>query len=678
LTPWPFSKQTIGDRMNKQPCRLSAIVTLLCFGSCAAAWAQPTFPKPERYTPTAREDAEIKARIDALMIRLVALPSEESSQRDAWADVAVYHNAAVWALRGGEFYRPGDVAATLRVLDRGLARARQAADGGRTPWVDLKGSTVRGYRSRVDGSVQPYAVIVPEGLVAGPERRARLDVILHGRGATLNEVHFIELHDGKPAPAESAGKITLHVFGRGNNAYRWAGETDVFEAIDTVKRLYPIDEERVVLRGFSMGGAGAWHLGLHHPALWSSVEAGAGFSETKTYAKLGKISEVQDRALRIYDSVAYALNAVNVPMAGYGGEKDPQRQASLNIENALKGLGFTMKTEGLVIRGENIDFLRVEGAGMGHAVDPASRKILDAFHDQHAVTGVDLKAKRIRFTTFTLRYARADWLAIEELGEHYTRALVDAEVKGSQVVVNQLENVVALSVDRRMGQTIRLGGEEFPLESAVKGLLPNVYFRLENKAWRQLDYDDSRAFEENSALRKRRGVQGPIDDAFSTAFLCVRGTGTPWNPKGQAWSDSRLKQFADDWRVNLRGEVRIKDDAAVGDEDIDGHNLVLFGDPGSNRVLARMLKDLPMTWTRAEIRLGGTFSSSDHVPVLIAANPLNPRRYVVVNSGHTFGAKDFAGTNALLFPRLGDYAVFRLGDETPRTTGFFDERWKAK
>src|SRR5262249_53075966 len=143
-------------------------------------------------------------------------------------------------------------------------------------------SIIRGYESKVDGSFQPYAVIVPDGLPA-PPARVRLDVVLHGRGATLNEARFIATHDGKPAPlpADAAGKITLHVFGRTNNAYRWAGEADVFEAIDAVKRRYAIDERRIVLRGFSMGGAGAWHLGLHHPSLWSSVEAGAGFSETK-------------------------------------------------------------------------------------------------------------------------------------------------------------------------------------------------------------------------------------------------------------------------------------------------------------------------------------------------------------------------------------------------------------
>jgi hypothetical protein len=43
--------------------------------------------------------------------------------------------------------------------------------------------------------------------------------------------------------------------------------------------------------------------------------------------------------------------------------------------------------------------------------------------------------------------------------------------------------------------------------------------------------------------------------------------------------------------------------------------------------------------------------------VIVYPNPLNPRRYVVINSGHTFGEDDFRGTNAWLYPRLGDYSV---------------------
>src|SRR5690606_22612444 len=72
--------------------------------------------------------------------------------------------------------------------------------------------------------------------------------------------------------------------------------------------------------------------------------------------------------------------------------------------------------------------------------------------------------------------------------------------------------------------------------------------------------------------------------------------------------------------------------------------------------------------------------AEDHAPALIAPNPVNAGRYVVINSGHTFGADAFRGTNALLYPRLGDYAVFRLGEESGEVaeSGYFDEAWKPR
>jgi hypothetical protein len=428
-----------------------------------------------------------------------------------------------------------------------------------------------------------------------------------------------------------------------------------------------------------MGGAGAWHLGLHHPSLWSSVEAGAGFTETWKYAKLGATPPYIDKALHIYDSVDYALNAFDVPIAGYGGEDDPQLQASTNIVEALRALGVPMKTDGLLTRAEGIDFLRVVGAKMGHKVDPASARVMAAFHDAHAERGANLDPKRLRFVTYTLKYSRAAWLSVEQLVKHYERTEVDAEVVGRKVVVHNAENVAVLGVERHAGELLEIGGQEFSLEGAVKGLLPNVYFRKgDDGRWRQLSYDESRALEENADRAKRRGLQGPIDDAFTGPFKCVRGTGTPWSPAVGRWSTERLERFRNDWATFLRGDLAVKNDNEVNDEDVERYNLVLFGDPGSNRLIARVLKDLPLSWTRAELTLAGeTYSSSDHAPVLIVPNPLNPRRYVVINSGHTFGAAEFTGTNALLYPRLGDYAVFQTGgrEGVVRASGFFDEGW---
>jgi len=648
----------------------------------AVSWAGPApawqAPKAaDRYRPTVAERGEIEAKAAELakvLEGLKARAGEGPIGRDAVADVEVCHKAADWALRHGDFFEAKDVARTLKALGRGMERAKALSEG-RAPWAEVAGGSVRGYRSRVDGSVQPYAVMVPADREA--DERLRLDVVLHGRDPRISEARFFDAHDGKPAPGDLPG-LVLHVFGRGNNAYRWAGEADVHEAIGAVRRNYRVDDRRVVLRGFSMGGAGAWHLGLHDPSRWSSVEAGAGFTETIRYAKLGEPSEVVRKGLHIYDAVDVAGNAFNVPIVGYGGEEDPQAQGSKNILEALVALGVPMKTEGLVTRAEGIDFLRVVGKGMGHAVDKQSARLIRAFQDEHAAKGSDPYPRKVQFATYTLKYNKAGWVAIDRLVEHYRRATVQGEITG-EVATVRTENVVVIAIARQVGETLRLDGQEFPLREAAGGLLPDVYFRKLDQGWEMLDHDGSLAIQENARGEKHPGLQGPIDDAFAGPFLCVRGTGKPTHPEVGAWADARLDRFAADWSRFLRGEVRIKNDGEVTSQDIEENHLVLFGDPGSNRLIARVLPGLPIQWTPERIKLGEEFPASGHAPVLIAANPLNGLRYVVINSGQTFGAKEFAGSNALLYPHLGDHAVIKIGavDEV-KAGGYFDERWKAR
>ena len=256
--------------------------------------------------------------------------------------------------------------------------------------------------------MQPYALIIPESYDGS--RPVRLDLVLHGRGATLNEVSFISGHESAtPLPA-TQDFIQLEVFGRGNNAYRWAGEADVFEALDSVEKRYRIDPARIVLRGFSMGGAGTWHIGLHHPARWVAMEAGAGFTETKRYAKLKEIPPYQEATLHIYDAVDYSLNAVNLPVVGYGGEIDPQLQGSTNIREQLTREGFHFRHEGLNWFGTDLQSIFLVGPQTAHKFHPESKQTSDEFINRAVAKGKEERPEHIRFVTYTPRYKGADRL----------------------------------------------------------------------------------------------------------------------------------------------------------------------------------------------------------------------------------------------------------------------------
>jgi Predicted peptidase len=140
--------------------------------------------------------------------------------------------------------------------------------------------------------VQPYGLVVPSSYRPGPHRH-RLDVWLHGRGETSGEVQFINER------MTSAGRFTprdafvLHPYGRYCNAFKFAGEIDVLEALEHVKRHYPIDDDRLVMRGFSMGGAGCWQFAVHYPDHWCAAAPGAGFSETPDFLKVFQKEKLQ-------------------------------------------------------------------------------------------------------------------------------------------------------------------------------------------------------------------------------------------------------------------------------------------------------------------------------------------------------------------------------------------------
>ena len=153
---------------------------------------------------------------------------------------------------------------------------------------------VHAYVSKIDGSLQPYRIIVPPGFDAASERPHRLDFWCHGRGETLSELNFISQTSwGEFTPPDA---FVVHLYGRYCNANKLAGEIDLLEALTDVKRRYPIDDDRIVVRGFSMGGAACWQFAVHYPGLFAAAApvpafprrvSSSGYFKTKRSTRLG-------------------------------------------------------------------------------------------------------------------------------------------------------------------------------------------------------------------------------------------------------------------------------------------------------------------------------------------------------------------------------------------------------
>jgi hypothetical protein len=165
-------------------------------------------------------------------------------------------------------------------------------------------------------------------------------------------------------------------------------------------------------------------------------------------------------------------------------------------------------------------------------------------------------------------------------------------------------------------------------------------------------------------------------------FKVIAPVAVGWYLPCDTYSSTSRERFIREWDKYFRGKLQVYDPDMI--EKKPDENLILFGDPESNPLIAQVLPKLPITWTKEKLIVNGVeYDSKTHVPVLIYPNPLNPNRYVVLNSGHTFHEADFKGTNALLYPRLGDWAVIKptptAKDPTAHevdAAGLFDENWQ--
>ncbi len=620
-----------------------------------------------------------RAKLTREALTLQAMLDQISDRETStWADASIFTKGLLWALRYDREFTPADV----RLLEKASRRASErpeALSEGSPTWIDRRGKLALGYVSKVDGSVQPYGVIVPENY--DPQKPIRLDVVLHGsrRPVGMSELKFMarfdEGDDENPSPPDQPF-IELHPLGRVENCYRWSGETDIFEAIEDVCKRYNIDRDRIVLRGMSMGASGTWHLGLKHPDSFVVLGPYCGyvdthrFSETplKTFVRVGPLPEHQELGLHMLDSIDYAANAGVVPAIACMGEKDVFFQAHVLM-------GAAMKREGL-------EMINLISPGTGHVIDPVTHAEQLKRIAEH-VAAAPRHPHELRFVTWTLKYNRCHWLEVLQLEQHYARAELSAKLVDDVLVIAEPKNITrfAIRTDEltRRPEKLRIGS------SATELVIPDGPVELSRVEGTWQISTKSRSVQRTD---KRPGLQGPIDDAFTTSFLCVRGTGRPWNADVQKYADASLRRFAGEWDHYFRGTLPSKDDVDVTPDDIQTRNLILFGDPGSNKWIAAALPHLPLKWSKQSLQMGGRkYAATDHVPALIAPNPLpgGDEHYVVLNSGHTFREAELARLNYLLFPRWGDWAVLKIASADPESepvredvlrAGYFDEQWR--
>jgi len=625
-------------------------------------------PKPSVEVPS--------EQLHALDLRLKALSSEFANVRQhaRAADADIFLKAVRYALEFHEWYdkKPEDCIKKANALLDEAARRIQGLKANQTAWLNGTGQKVVGFYSKIDGSPQPYGVEIPESLRYGQDQKSvPMWIWLHGRGDTSTDLYFVynQLTAKKPGQFQPKGTIVIHPFGRYCNGWKSAGETDVFEARDDAISRFHVDRERIAIAGFSMGGAGAWHLGAHFADQWACVHTGAGFVDVKRYQKLTPAKMpvwFEQKLWGIYDVPNYARNFENVPLVCYSGENDPQRDSAEYMVEELSKIGIHPP--------------HLIGPGMGHKYHPAVIQDVQAKIEEAVVRGRNPMPKRVVLHTRTLAYSRMHWLQITSMPNHWDEAIAEANWDDQSGVVRiQTVNVDGLSL-----QFPPLPAATNVSKVIVDGVEP-PNAKISHEHGFRWEWKKNGSAPKSNAFKKP-GLQGPMDDGFRSRFAVVLPDAAETDSAVDRWTRQEAAHFLTRWRSLMRGDAIVVKPNEITQQIAQECHLVVWGTPSSNSLLKRLLATQSLSsvlsWDKDMVQIGTHRSPADRsVPVLGYPNPLNPERYVIINTGLTF-REAHDRTNSIQNPKLPDWAILDITQPPDAeaagkvvSADFFDNNW---
>lgn len=501
-----------------------------------------------------------------------------------------------------------------------------SSDGGRHRHSQIKplGSLPDGgtlnltFKSKIDGSIQPLLVRVPKGYT--PEKSWPLLVTLHGLG------------DGPILAPGIEAMVQIGPYGRGSVWYEGIGEQDVFECLEMAKGLFSIDEDRIYLCGFSMGGLGTFSLGLKHPDVWAACVPVCGRCDN----------------LDMIDNARYLPFWVN---AGGMDMVVPPEHSRAAYDRAGK-LGFS-------------HWKYTEHKDMGHDFYIDWRNV-----EQWLLTKRRTKnPKRVSFRTKDIRINRAYWLEVTEIVRYGRLARIDAQINDQRINI-ETENIA--------DYTIRLNDTLVDVTREIQIIENDV--KLFNG---RLSEDGCfvKTPQDKDAMVKRPGLSGPLWDIYSNPCLLIYGTNSGDRPLIKASKKCAEAFCSPPWMSRMN--FRVVPDKETSKKDLAQNNVVLFGNAETNTVLAGIEDELPIRMEKSTAVVRNMKYSGDNIGyVLIYPNPLNQKKYIAVFSGNSVGAIDCFDSIWPRFnsvPRVADFGVFEInpvdGSVKWHTKGVFAANW---
>jgi len=516
----------------------------------------------------------------------------------------------------------------------------------------LRGVQEWAYESPVDGSGQPFKLVIPTDY--DPARPAAITVTMHGYSG-----NHLEHSTGA---ADHPGYFEIYVLGRARGGwYTGLSRADVLQALDYVEAHWRIDPARVRLAGGSMGGGATFKLGSRYPHRFASGQITCGYS-------------IQEPVANLLTFPIYATHSDDDPVVPILLSRGPLAK--------LRRIG------GQVIYDQT--------TGYGHAVwDYQAGNARAAAWAPKQIRPDSRSLRHVDFTAIDGDAVRGWWGEVAEWGPEPAPA--------GFILAAATDNTLFVSPANVARLRLHLAESPFnrsaPLHVSVAGGLPfDIPAPLPDSAVIAPGPDGAWTLETTppSTPFRLHTPGGAIQVYNGEPLLIVYGT------QGNEATRAALHAAAvaashsphPDWVVdggdaapdgvphahNLYGDLPIVADTDVTPDALAGHALVLIGTAAENRVVAQIAAQLPVAFDGATITCndGVVLPGAHRTLGLFHYNPFAPQRLLFwVASGDAAGYAPGATVPALNGDRFigADLIVTDATAGTLTATRSFDSRW---
>jgi pimeloyl-ACP methyl ester carboxylesterase len=517
------------------------------------------------------------------------------------------------------------------------------------------------YIDPVDNTPQFCRAYLP--LHYNPKQKWPLVVMLHGyNGANPVYVKWWSIDLRHNEVVDKHPIIYIEPHGRGNTSYLGIGDRDILKCIELAKQKFNIDEDRVYLKGESMGGGGTWNVGTRHPEVFAAIAPVYGGWDYHVGMSEDAIAKLSGRALfriEASSSLSHADALLTTPIFVIHGDID--KAADVNNSRYL------VKT----LQRWGYDVQYHEYPGFGHEGIEYYDQLIPWFlkHKRNA------DPAKVRVRSADLKYASAHWLKVTQLDNPNAFVTAEAEVLLSNTIKLSTANVL-----------------EIELTPSAKLIDPQRPVKV---IWNVNDIRDARVVDgritvrdksyQPAPLHKIPRLAGMISDFTTTPFAVVIGTISKDSLMTKA-INAKAQQFINYWKNWQKYEPRSMKDVDVTEADMKKYSLYLLGGPAENKVSKHIFERIPFQITDSTMTIDGRlFRAKDAVLNAVYPNPYNNERYVNIvaaTSGAGFcffdpSNEELSGFDYYITDgKIPVYSIGAVSDKIRIAAGFFDCNWK--